>query len=153
VKDVFDKSGAKNIKWVFSVNWENVPKENEYRSCYPGDGYVDYIGIDGYNWGDSAIWSKWRSFKEIFSQVYKDASLNYKKPVLITEFSSSASGGVKAKWIKQAFSEMRHMKNIKGFVIFLVNKEAAWGIEPGTNNAVEMKGQLINPHFIDTIRN
>ena len=151
-KDIFDKSGAEKVKWIFSINWENVPKENKYQLCYPGNSYVDYIGIDGYNWGDAASWSKWRSFKEVFSEAYNDASRHYKKPVLITEFSSSTSGGDKKEWIKQAFSEMKRMKNMKGFVIFLVNKETDWGIEPRSGISVEMREQLKSPYFTEDKR-
>ena len=34
-----------------------------------GESY-DYAGMDGYNWGTSRDWAKWKSFDEVFSPVY-----------------------------------------------------------------------------------
>ena len=66
VWEVFKAEGVSNVRWVFSINAENVPKGNTYSLCYPGNRYVDYIGLDGYNWGTTQPWSRWRSFKDIF---------------------------------------------------------------------------------------
>jgi hypothetical protein len=41
-----------------------VPEEawNDWGNLYPGDAYVDWMGVDGYNWGTSQVGSKWRAF-------------------------------------------------------------------------------------------
>lgn len=150
VKDIFDKTGATNVKWIFSVNWEDVPKENNsFVSYYPGDAYVDYIGIDGYNWGNTKPWSRWLSFRDIFLKVYNVIVEHYNKPVLITEFSSTGKGGDKAGWIRGAMSEIKKMKNIKAFVLFNVDKETDWGFPQNSGCAEELTRQLKNPYFID----
>ena len=107
IREIFNRLDADNVKWVFSINWENIPKDNRYHLYYPGDNNVDYIGIDGYNWGDTQSWSKWISFKDIFLEVYEDITERYEKPILISEFSSSSQGGDKAKWIKEAFGKYK----------------------------------------------
>ena len=149
VKDVFDKNGAENAKWVFSVNWEDVPKRNNYTLYYPGDAYVDYIGIDGYNWGDTQEWSRWMSFKEIFRERYEDIVRNFKKPVIISEFSSSGSGGDKAAWAKEALDEIRKMKRVRAFVLFNVDKETNWRFKPATAAATALKQKLSSDYFRD----
>ncbi|MFA6609580.1 MAG: glycosyl hydrolase [Candidatus Omnitrophota bacterium] len=127
LKTKFDKMGLADVKWVFSVNWEDVPKENNhFMLYYPGDGFVDYIGIDGYNWGDTKPWSSWMSFKEIFAHRYEEIMSLVKKPVLISEFSSTGSGGDKAAWIKDAIVDMKQMRGVAGFVLFNVDKETDW---------------------------
>jgi beta-mannanase len=47
--DVFDQEGAGNVKWVFNPNVSftgSVAIEN----FWPGADYVDWLGVDGYNW-------------------------------------------------------------------------------------------------------
>jgi mannan endo-1,4-beta-mannosidase len=149
IRDLFDKVKADNVKWVFSVNWEDVPAGNNYYLYYPGDNYVDYIGIDGYNWGDTKSWSRWMSFKNIFSSVYKDIVSRYDKPLLITEFASTSSGGNKKEWIKQAMTDIKNMPEIKGFVLFNVDKETDWSFNSNKDAGMELKKQLKDSYFID----
>ena len=50
--------GVHNVEWVWAPNAESAPglfdvsSPNNWRHYYPGDSYVDWVGIDGYNWGD-----------------------------------------------------------------------------------------------------
>jgi beta-mannanase len=144
-------AGASNIKWIFSINWEDIPKEkNSYLSYYPGDGFVDYVGIDGYNWGDTQPWSKWMSFSEIFKNRYDEVNKLLNKPVLVTEFSSVSSGGDKALWIREALSSIKKMKKIKGFVLFNIDKEGDWGFKEGNPSGRALKKSLIDSYFQDT---
>lgn len=149
IKDIFDRNQATNIKWIFSINWEDVPGENNFRDCYPGDGYVDFIGIDGYNWGNTQAWSKWMSFKEIFEKRYQEITSNLKKSVIISEFSSTSKGGNKAIWIKEAMSEIKKMKKIKAFVLFNVDKEVDWGFPINKESGRELRLQLKDNYFKD----
>jgi len=149
VKDIFDDIGADNVKWVFSINWENVPNENSYLKCYPGTDYVDYVGIDGYNWGNTKSWSKWMSFKEIFEIRYNEVVNSLEKPVLISEFSSTSSGGDKSRWIKAAMNNIKHMEMIKGFVLFNADKETDWSFPIEADSGRELKEQLKKDYFKD----
>ncbi len=151
IHDIFREVGAANVNWVFCVNWEDVPKDNNsFLLYYPGNDYVDYIGLDGYNWGDTQSWSRWMSFSELFSRRYKEINQAFNKPILITEFSSVSRGGDKGSWIRQAFSEIRGMDKIRGFVIFNVNKEGDWGFKEGTLAGAALKDSLGDGYFRET---
>jgi mannan endo-1,4-beta-mannosidase len=126
VKDRFDILKIDNVKWIFSINWENMPKDNYYTDSYPGVDYVDYIGIDGYNWGSSQPWSRWMSFNDIFRPVYKEVSGYFDKDIIITEFSSTSSGGDKSEWITEALQDIKTMNRIMGFILFNIDKETDW---------------------------
>jgi mannan endo-1,4-beta-mannosidase len=154
IKDAFDREGVSNVKWIFSVNWEDVPPlaVNDFMNYYPGEAYVDYIGLDGYNWGDTQSWSRWMTFGELFGEVYDRIVRETDKPVIITEFSSASSGGDKARWIKEAMIDIKAMEYVKGFVLFNVSKEADWGFPAWTDAGRELKKQLEDPHFTDTRR-
>jgi len=151
IKDVFGGTGADNVKWVFSINWENIPEGNDYKLYYPGGGYVDFIGIDGYNWGVTQAWSRWMGFKDIFVSRYEKVRQEFKKPVIISEFSSTSKGGDKAEWIKEAMADIKRMKNIKAFVLFNVNKETDWGFPAGSPWGRELEKQLKDSYFKEGI--
>ncbi len=147
VKDVVDAEGAKNVKWVFAVNWEDIPKDNSYKISYPGDEYADYIGIDGYNWGASQSWSRWMTFAEIFGERYEDITRVIKKPVMISEFGSSSSGGDKRLWIEEAMAGIKGLKGVAAFVIFNVDKETDWKLSPGSAAGAEFRIRLSDSYF------
>lgn len=154
IKDAFDREGVRNVKWIFSVNWEDVPplEVNDLMNYYPGDDHADYIGLDGYNWGDTQPWSRWMSFRELFSGVYDRIVRETGKPVIITEFSSASSGGDKARWIKEAMIDIKAMEHVKGFVLFNVSKEADWSFPAWSPAGKELRKQLEDPYFRDTRR-
>lgn len=149
VKDRFDALGADNVRWIFAINWENVPVDNDHRKAYPGAEYVDYVGLNGYNWGRSQDWSRWMSFQEIFRPIYEEAISLYDKDVLITEFASSTSGGDRADWLREAFRAMKKMSRLKAFVLFNVDKETDWYIDPNERDGKTLKEKLEDPFFRD----
>ncbi|MFA6636683.1 MAG: glycosyl hydrolase [Candidatus Omnitrophota bacterium] len=151
VKDIFDDMGAVNIKWVFSVNWEDVPAidANDISNYYPGGGYVDYVGIDGYNWGTSQEWSKWMSFYDIFAGIYERCVAEFGKPVIITEFSSASDGGNKAEWIKSAMEDIKSWRQVKGFVVFNTDKEVDWKFPIAESSGQAFREAISAPHFKD----
>ena len=99
---IFREENVKNVKWVWTTNVTNHGEGATLTGNYPGDEYVDYISIDGYNWGKSQSWSSWKSFAQVFDDAYK-AVANINKPLFIAEISSSEKGGSKAEWIADMF--------------------------------------------------
>lgn len=151
VKDVFDRAGAANAVWVFSVNWEDVPPDpaNNFKEYYPGDGYVDIIGIDGYNWGDTQTWAKWREFKELFTARAGECAA-FGKPVMISEFGSTTSGGNRTEWVARAMDEIKNT-DLAAFILFNVDKETDWRLKPDSGGRA-FKEKMKDEHFTDTYR-
>jgi len=150
VRKVFDEAGVSNVRWVFSINAENVPRENDYGRCYPGDRFVDYIGLDGYNWGPTQPWSRWRSFKDLFSGVYGEVVKRYQKPVMISEFGTTSTGGDKAHWIDEALTEVKSMPAVRALVFFNVDKETDWKVASGSEAGRALKNSLADSYFKDS---
>jgi beta-mannanase len=149
VKDIFDDIDADNVRWIFSINSENIPEENNYMDSYPGDEYVDFIGIDGYNWGNTKPWSRWMGFGDIFRKRYDEVTARFGKPVIIGEFGSTSSGGDKALWIRRAIADIKKMKKIKAFVLFNVDKETDWAFSADKESGRELRKQLKDNYFQD----
>jgi len=124
LREKFDLEYVKNATWVWCPNEYPWNKVNEY---YPGDKYVDWIGIDGYNFGNSSPKSKWRNFADIFQKPIRALS-KYSKPIMISEMACAEQGGNKAKWVENAFSLLKSFPSIKAFTWFNINKETDWRI-------------------------
>ena len=150
-KSFLDKQGVANIRWIFSVNWQDVPSEgNRFVSYYPGGAYVDFIGVDGYNWGNVKSGMSWMSFREIFTKRCAETRRLFHKPILVTEFGSTSLGGDKAKWIHDALTEMKKIAGLEGFILFNVDKETDWSFHSGRKESYELKQDLADPFFIDS---
>jgi hypothetical protein len=103
--DIFVQQGATNVKWVWSPN---VTYGSQYplADLYPGNAYVDWLGLDGYNWGlDPHLGHPtWQSFADIFGATYAEVTaLAPGKPLMIAETASTENGGNKAEWILTTF--------------------------------------------------
>lgn len=149
VVDLFRRAGAGNVLWVFCPNAESVPNTsfdatagwNTISRYYPGDKYVDVLGVDGYNWGTTQKkqthgWdSRWMSFTDIFARPaaeLKKLSSGKAKPVMVFETSTAAAGGNKKEWIAEAVRQAPGL-GISGIAWFESNKEIDWRIGPGTD--------------------
>lgn len=98
VHDIFVQEGATNVVWVWCVNQNDSPGDswNHWTQYYPGDGYVDWVAVDAYNWGTKN--GGWRSFSSMMSaSAYRDYAAS--KPIMVAETSSNEDGGDKAQWI------------------------------------------------------
>lgn len=110
-----------NVKFGLALNAQSVPDtpENAHTSYYPGDAYVDYIGLDGFNMN----WP-WESFNTLFAPGLATIE-QYGKPMFIFSFGS-AEGEKKAAWLQDAFVQMEKYPLMKGFIYFNQNKERNW---------------------------
>lgn len=117
VVDIFRAAGAENVLFVWNPHDRSYPDFtwNNPHLYYPGDEYVDWIGLTGYNNGTSHPADIWRNFDDIYIPLYNDYLFRYPhKPFMITEFSCNEIGGSKAVWIKEAMESLaKNYPNIK----------------------------------------
>ena len=142
-----------DMQWVWAVNADEVPADNRTERYYPGDEYVDWTAIDGFNFGGSQSYSSWRTPEELFDPMLGRLRDLTDKPVALTEFGSAsfvdttddgsdgegANGGEyrparKAAWIEAAF-EYVEANDIKMTCWFNIDKtgadEADWAVFGG----------------------
>lgn len=108
VHDIFTSVGATNASWDWCPNIDIYHQFTPLNELYPGDAYVDWTCIDGYNWGTNPVRTvRWMSFDQIFSSTFRwITSIAPDKPMMIGETASSEIGGSKAAWIQQTLSEL-----------------------------------------------
>ena len=104
IRDRFDRAGVHNVRWVWCP--DAGLGETPLEEMYPGDDAVDWIGLDGYNWGDVHPETGWRSFEEIFGAAYEAVRGLSDRPLMIAETASAERGGDKAAWIADAFAAL-----------------------------------------------
>ena len=124
---IFKEEGVTNVKWIWTTNASNQGSGTTLTGNYPGDDYVDYISIDGYNWGTCQSWSSWQTFSQVFKKAY-NALANINKPLFIAEISSSERGGNKAEWITDMFEHFAtDFSRVFAVMWFSQSKEANEG--------------------------
>jgi hypothetical protein len=151
IRKIFDAEKATNVVWVWCPNvamtgplgepWNHI---NNY---YPGDEYVDWLCVDGYNWGTSQSWSTWQSFDQIYQTTYQQLqAINASKPMMIGEFASTEKGGDKAAWILDTFERIPDgYPQIRMIFWFSINKETDWRINSSDTSLEAFKKALTGP--------
>jgi hypothetical protein len=146
IHDLFTAAGANNVVWAWCPNVTDTAGGNRTTmDYYPGDAYVDWTGVDGYNWGTKN--GGWQSFQQVFQNIYPLLAAK-KKPILIGEMASAEAGGDKSKWIDGIIPTLRaNFPRIKGLVWFDVNKEADWRISSSPASEASYIRMANDPYF------
>ncbi|MDX6679634.1 MAG: hypothetical protein QOE31_3686 [Solirubrobacteraceae bacterium] len=129
--DIFHRTGASNVHFVWSPNNIDVPASNRMESYYPGDAYVDVLAVDGYNWGASTPqFGGWQTFSQVFMPAYNRLRALGPQPIWIAEVATTDDGGDKAAWIRDMFARAAGMDRLEAIVWFNENKERDWRAAP-----------------------
>ncbi len=132
---IFREEKVSNVEFVWAPNY-HMHDFSILAKYYPGQEYVDWIGLDGYNWGGE-------DFDGIFKNIYQSIVLHPEifgdKPVMISEFAMAQvldKTRTKAQWIKDAFAKIRSEQygKIRALYWFEVNKEHDWRLQSSDNS-------------------
>jgi hypothetical protein len=124
VHELFRAAGASSATWVWCPN---VGYSEDLGALYPGDRYVDWACLDGYNSG-----KPWRSFQSLLGPGYKllTRTVSRSKPLLVGETGSTEKGGDKASWIRAALrAAASAFPRLKGILYFDKYDTMDWPIE------------------------
>jgi len=133
LRRTFREEGAHNVAWVWCPYAQSVPDtvENALEQYFPGAAQVDWLALDGYNWGGTQPWSSWQSFVQVFRPAYERLiRLSPTLPVMIAEMGCAEEGGNKAAWISEALERLfSEFTRVQAVVWFNVDKECDWRID------------------------
>jgi beta-mannanase len=148
---LFAEQGAANITWVWCPNLK-FSGSTSYSSLYPGDSYVDWTCLDGYNFGTNpAQPDSWKSFATLYTASYEELlSLAPSKPIMIGEMASTEYGGEKSAWITDTIGTQipKNFPQIKAVVWF--NKWEGgrdWPIESSASAQTAFKNAIAAPIY------
>lgn len=149
VHDIFKHNQVTNVTWVWCPSRKKTSPQ-KLRALYPGDEYVDWLGMDGYN---DTRKKAWQSLEEIFGDLYGELNKISSKPVMIAEFSSMEKGGNKAHWITNALNAIvpEHFPHVLA-IVWLNHKfsdELDWRIESSLSAQKAFAESAALPIYID----
>ncbi len=126
IHNLFAEVGAENATWVWCPNISGgttLP----YASVYPGDAYVDWTCMDGYNfyntWLSSGTVFQGSGINWLYNSYQQLLTVAPSKPIMIGETSSLEAGdggAAKAAWITEMLRQTlpNEMPRIKALVWF-----------------------------------
>lgn len=105
--DIFRAKNVNNVTWFFHPNVNSSPNEewNHPKHYYPGDEYIDWIGISIYGlmYPEGEYWD---TFEEVLKENYMQIrDISSTKPLSILEIAVTDHHplGKKDKWLKDTF--------------------------------------------------
>ncbi|CAN5490903.1 hypothetical protein BH11MYX1_BH11MYX1_28370 [soil metagenome] len=120
VVEVFRARNASNVQWIFNL------KSTSYKvmgdAYYPGDDYIDWLGVSAYNYGSGGT-QKQVQLDELLAEFIAWSG-PHGKPLFITEWSSGQDDGTnagrysKAEWIVEARTYVEHTPEIRAMTAF-----------------------------------
>jgi len=152
---IFQQEGATNVAFVWCPNYDSSGTKN-WLKYYPGDAYVDWVGVDVYNW---ARWP--RTFDAMVSDIYSEFAS--RKPIMIGEVSSAENftpdqgyanpaAQNKSQWITDMFNAMNtKYPRIKAFVWFNVVKEDNWKISSSPSSLKAFQNGVANSRYLSKV--
>ncbi len=124
--DLFNAQEVDNVTWFFHVNAYSYPNTgwNKMKDYYPGDNYIDWIGISVY--GPQNNTNGWWSFEDVLNDTWSEISTisDEGKPIAVLEMGviEDATLGDKAQWITDAYSSV----NVNGTYYQKIDAMSYW---------------------------
>lgn len=124
IHDIFAAQHVRNVVW----SWDPSHLDKRFKTkaatpaseWYPGNQYVDWVGIDGYL-------RQGQTFSEIFAQQLRNIRSVTNKPVYLAE-TGVAGGYEQGRQIAQLFASLKGYR-ISGLVWFDLNRKQPWRLE------------------------
>ena len=130
---------APNVKFAWVPNNDSLPDtpQNQFELFYPGSDVVDYVGVDGFNFGGT----QQQSFDQVFGSPLTRLQ-QYKKPIIIFSTASAEYSG-KPERIKDALTvQLYRHPQVVGFLWFNENKEKDWRVNSSAASLEAFKSAL-----------
>jgi mannan endo-1,4-beta-mannosidase len=108
---IFREQGARNVTWMWTVNvTDDLNDVTAPAAWWPGRSYVNWVGIDGYYYSPSTV------FSSLFGSTMVDVRELTHDPILIAETGAAITAGQSTKII-DLFDGIRAF-GLLGFVLF-----------------------------------
>jgi Glycosyl hydrolase family 26 len=134
VVDIFRAAGAKNALWVWSPNLLRGASSKTLEEFWPGESYVDIVGLTGYGVREQYPAATYRSTLRLIYALTD-------KPIVLTEVGVQA-GAEKRGWLKAFGGWLRDNPQIVGFVWNEVTRDGDWRYDDNAGNLAAFKSSL-----------
>ena len=112
----FNQLGVSNLTWV----WEPASPQSE--AYYPGEKFVDWLGVRVLNYGTDKTDSDWYTFAQLY-KPYRDRFGRHRKPVLLSALGCQR-GDLQASWFSDALQMIsKEFTEVRGLVLHTAREE------------------------------
>jgi cellulose synthase/poly-beta-1,6-N-acetylglucosamine synthase-like glycosyltransferase len=113
VHALFQNAGADNVRWVW-----NPWRAGGAQAYFPGEAYVDFLGLTILNYGPEFAQLPEPSFSELY-RPFADLQRSIDRPVIVSEFGSLGTPSEQREWAELAMDSIRqHHPEIDAVVYF-----------------------------------
>jgi len=133
VVDIFTAEGATNVAWVWNMNTFPPPPSNwgidtNIAAYYPGDGYVNWVGADHYDYGSPSSSTDNPLNVSAWMDPHYSFAVSHDKPFFLVEWgirhsSSGLTAQQQQQWLASMFNYIDSHPRIKAQLYF--NYQAA----------------------------
>lgn len=127
IREVFARVGATNVGWIWCPQAPYPGLAGEMADMFPGDGGVNEVALDGYNWHVKPT-DGWNPFVGVFARGVRELSALTTRPITIGETGCPEVGGDKAAWIRDMYAALAAWPQVRGVTWFEYAKETDWRI-------------------------
>lgn len=141
IHDLFAAAGATNVIWVWNPNDEYPVPNVRLAPLYPGDAYVDWIGVTGY-WTPTGP----QTYARLFLPTLLDVRKFTAKPFLIAETSVLPGPGQVAD-VNELFHAVQTHPDIIGLVWYDYDRQGDWRVETRPAVLAAFRADAADPVF------
>jgi len=124
IHNLFIQAGASNVIWVWNPNIINPVPQVQLQPYWPGDAYVDWVGITGY-----FPTSGPETFATLYGPTLTEIRQFTAKPVIIAE-TSVETGPSDIQALHSLVAGVKRRPNVLGFIWFDFDKDGVdWQVE------------------------
>jgi hypothetical protein len=124
VVTLFRDNGATNAIWIWNPNVSDKWTAPDLQSWYPGDAYVNWVGLDGY------FYLTTDTYESVFSSTIDQIRAFTKRPQIIIETGANPASG-RARAIASLFQGVEKTPGLLGLIYFDFDKTSVhdWYID------------------------
>ncbi len=165
--DIFRAKNVDNVTWFFHPDIQREPDEswNDAKNYYPGDNYIDWIGISiyGAQIPDVNV-NSWTIFSDTLADGYQRIlDISNQKPFCVLEFgvTDDYPSHSKSDWLNNAFSTILNNPYINFSAINYWHEnwenedigsfETKLRIDSSSNTLTTFKNNIDNTRFVSNI--
>ncbi|MGW0204597.1 glycoside hydrolase family 26 protein [Streptomyces sp. NPDC003233] len=141
VHDVFQDEGVSTVIWVWSPNIVNPVPRVALKPYWPGDGYVDWVGVVGYYARTGA-----QDFATLFGPTFREIRTFTRRPFLLAE-TGAQPGPRKSAQITGLLRTVASRTDVVGFIWFDLNKETDWRVDSSSETLAAFRRAARNPRY------
>lgn len=124
IHKLFGRAGARNVIWMWNPNIINPMPQVRLRPYFPGNAYVDWVGVTGYFPASGP-----QTYATLYRPTVAEIHAFTRKPLLIAE-TSVETGPAEVACINQLVHAVTQHSDVLGFIWFDYNKDGIdWRVE------------------------